>query len=102
MGPGIRMIHHQQMNEFDAFRERFISGLRGVPDYIGSVCHHCAGSCGDQLDDQCLISAWSSYIQAAFDHGHDAYEAGKRCATAQLRHRERHNEVRYPCETGNG
>ena len=91
------------MSDFDhAFREEFIRGLRSVSAYIGSICQDCSGSCGEKPDDQCLVSAWSSYIQAAFEHDHDAYETGRRCAVAQLQHREGHNQVRFTCDASAG
>jgi hypothetical protein len=86
------------MKDIDAFTHQFVRGLRSVPEYIGTICHHCTGSCGELPDDQCLISAWTSYIQGAHEHGYDAYETGRRCAMAQLQHREQHSEVRLPCE----
>lgn len=87
------------MNAFEEFTRQFVCGLRGVPRYMESVCQSCKGSCGEQPDDQCLISAWTSYIQGAFDQGYDAQETGRRCAMAQVQHREEHGKVQMPCQT---
>jgi len=84
------------------FTQRFLRGVRSVPGYMDSLCHSCTGSCGGRPDDQCLISAWGGYIQGAFDHGHDAEEAGRRCATAQLQRREQYKSIQLPCEINTG
>lgn len=96
------LIPTVSMSAFEQFTDQFIRGLRGVPRYMDSVCESCKGSCGERPDDQCLISAWSSYIQGAFDHGYDPEETGRRCALAQLQQREMDGKVRMPCETNAG
>jgi hypothetical protein len=90
------------MSALEQFTQQFIRGLHGVPRYMDSVCQSCEGSCGEEPDDQCLISAWSGYIQSAFDQGYDPEETGRRCAMAQLQHREEDGKVKMPCQTGTG
>jgi hypothetical protein len=86
------------MKDFERFTQQFIVGLRSVPGYVDSLCHSCKGACGERPDDQCLISAWSDYIQGAFDNGYDPQQSGKRCAMAQLQQRETPARIQLPCE----
>lgn len=96
------LITRVSMSVSEQFTRQFLRGLRGVPSYMDSVCRSCKGSCGEQPDDQCLISAWSSYIQGAFDQGYGAEETGRRCAMAQLQQREMDGKVQMPCEARSG
>jgi hypothetical protein len=84
--------------KIERFTQEFIIGLRSVPGYVESLCRMCQGDCGERPDDQCLISAWSSYIQGAFDHHYDPRESGRRCAQAQLQQNQAPDGVRLPCE----
>lgn len=86
------------MSDYHDFTQKFLRGLRGVPGYVDSLCDCCKGSCGEQPDDQCLISAWCSYIQGAYDNQHDPEEAGRRCAQSQVPRRQMDEAVRLPCE----
>jgi hypothetical protein len=72
------------MSITEAYGLEFARGLRSVPGYTQSLCNACRGACGEQPDDQCLISAWAAYIRAAEEDGHEAFEAGRCCAMARL------------------
>jgi len=86
------------MSDQHKFTQLFLRGLRSVPGYVESLCDSCQGACGERPDDQCLISAWSSYIQSAHAEAHDPEEMGRRCAVAQLQQRQADNLVLLPCE----
>jgi len=87
----------------ESYGLEFARGLRSVPGYAESLCGACQGACGEQPDDQCLISAWAAYIYAAEQDNHQAFEAGRCCALARIGSEEQRNPLevstlpRLPC-----
>ena len=78
------------MSALNQYAQEFLRGLRSVPEYLEIVCRSCNGGCRTQVDDQCLFGAWYGYIEAAFEQRLDAFEVGRRCASAQVAQTESH------------